>query len=115
MSEDKSTDVDESWKANIDNKLSEIYKRYTIRPAISASREKINNVIAVTEEKTEIAKVTVKSKPKELLYQASEFVNTEPFFKYTATVARNYQGQFLTFYTLLGGALSYSKSKFYIF
>jgi len=99
-----------SWRDKIDSKLSEIYKQYSIRPHIAASREKVNSFIAATEETSEQAVETVRSKPKQLLFETSEFLNTNPFFKYSAVVARNYEGQFLAFYTLFGAALAISKS-----
>lgn len=100
----------ESWREKLNSKVSEIYAEYSIRPKIASSREKINSFIADAEDSTEKATVTVKNKPKEWLFTTSEFVNTNPFFKYTAIAARNYEAQFLVFYTVFGAAFSYSKN-----
>lgn len=101
----------ESWRDKLNSKFSEIYAQYSIRPKIASSREKINSFIADAEDSTEKATVTVKNKPKEWLFTTSEFVNTNPFFKYTAIAARNYEAQFLVFYTVFGAAFSYSKCR----
>eukprot|EP01032_Pedospumella_encystans_P017100 gene17100-19494_t len=104
----------ESWKDKLNSKFSEIYSQYSIRPKIASSREKINSFIADAEDSTEKATVTVKNKPKEWLFTTSEFVNTNPFFKYTAIAARNYEAQFLVFYTVFGAAFSYKFTPRYL-